>query len=44
MLGYIVTEQGIKPDQDKLKAIHDFPTPTKIRDVQSFLGLCNYYR
>lgn len=28
----------------KVEAIETWPTPTCVRDVQAFLGLCNYYR
>ncbi len=30
--------------QDKVSAILDWPEPTKIRDVQQFLGFANFYR
>lgn len=45
--GYFRTQNfrgRIAPDQTKLNAISKFPTPKKVKDVQSFLGLCNYYR
>ena len=31
-------------DPSKVKAIMDWPTPTNVKEVQSFLGLGNYYR
>ncbi|XP_054154595.1 uncharacterized protein LOC128953145 [Oppia nitens] len=43
-LGHIVSSDGIKPDEDKIKSVKAFPIPKKVRDVQSFLGLANYYR
>src|SRR5436190_16279062 len=43
-LGHIISENGIQPDPSKLKAIREFPTPTKVKDVQSFIGLAGYYR
>ena len=39
-----MTAEGIAPDDKKIKAIRDFPLPRKVKDIQSFLGLCNYYR
>ena len=30
--------------QDKVAAVQDWPTPRSVRNVQSFLGLYNYYR
>ncbi len=37
--GYMVTSEGIKADEGKLKAIKNFPKPTNITDLRSFLGL-----
>ena len=31
-------------DPSKVKAITEWPVPTKVKEVQSFLGLANYYR
>lgn len=44
-LGYIVGGGQVKPDGGKVKAVHEFPTPTTKTEVQSFLqGLSRYYR
>ena len=43
-LGYIVTGDGIKVDEEKVKAIQDWPTPTSVKEVRSFLGLAGFYR
>ncbi len=43
-LGHIVSAEGVKTDPDKIKAVEEWPTPTKTRDVRAFLGLCSYYR
>jgi len=43
-LGHIITEDGIRPDPNKLYAVEKFPVPRKIKNVQSFLGLAGYYR
>ena len=43
-LGHIVTQDGIKPDPNKLKAVNEFPIPTDLKQLRSFLGLANYYR
>ena len=29
---------------DKVKAVREWPTPTDVTEVKSFLGLCSYYR
>ena len=43
-LGYEVSKLGISPLKDKCKAVEDFPVPTKVKQVRSFLGLAGYYR
>lgn len=43
-LGHVITKKGIEPDPSKIKAVRDFPIPTNIKEVRSFLGLAGYYR
>jgi hypothetical protein len=43
-LGYIVSHQGVSMDPSKVQAIADWPIPTTLKHVQSFLGFCNFYR
>ena len=43
-LGHIVSAAGLEPDPAKIDAIRDLPAPTTTKQLQSFLGLCNYYR
>ena len=43
-LGHVLSPQGIKPNPDKVKAIASFPTPRKIKELRSFLGMIGYYR
>ena len=43
-LGFVIDEQGIKPDQKKVEAIRSLPVPTCVREVRSFVGMCSYYR
>ena len=42
-LGLIISEGGIRMDLVKLKAIQDWPLPRTVKDVQKFLGFCNFY-
>ena len=39
--GYIVSADGVVPDEEKVKAIRGFPPLKSVRDVRSFLGLAN---
>ena len=42
-LGHIFDANGVHPNPNKLKAIMDAPEPKNVRQVQAFIGLCNYY-
>ena len=39
--GHIISLAGIGPDDSKYKATADFPTPTNVSQLRSFLGLAN---
>ena len=41
-LGTIVMKDTIKMDPIKLAGIRDWPTPTTVKQVRSFLGFGNY--
>lgn len=43
-LGHIISQNGVQPNPDKVKAVTDFPTPKSSKDIKSFLGLVSYYR
>ena len=43
-LGFIINVKGISPDPAKEEAIKSLPTPTCVREVRSFIGMCSYYR
>jgi len=42
-LGLIISEGKLHMDPMKLKAVQDWPKPKKVKDVQQFLGFCNFY-
>ena len=42
-LGVIIGLEGIKMEEEKVKGVLDWLTPKYIKDVQTFLGLVNYY-
>ena len=43
-LGYRVSAGSVAPLPEKLRVVADWPTPKRVRDLRSFLGLCNFYR
>jgi hypothetical protein len=43
-LGYIVDEHGVHVDPAKIQVIRDWPAPTTLTELQSFLGLVNFYQ
>ena len=42
-LGYVVSVKGIEVDEEKVKAIKEWPTPKSITEVRSFHGLASFY-
>ncbi|KAB5587857.1 Retrotransposable element Tf2 [Ceratobasidium theobromae] len=43
-IGLTITPEGISMEQEKVKAIREWPTPSTVKQVQSFLGFANFYR
>ena len=43
-LGHVVSKQGVSSDPDKIKAVTEWPQPTTVTEVRSFLGFVSYYR
>ena len=43
-LGLIISTQGIQKDPEKVAVVQDWPVPTSVKSLQSFLGFCNFYR
>jgi len=43
-LGHVVSESGIATDPSKIQAVQDWPEPTSVTEVRSYIGLCSYYR
>ena len=42
-LGHRVTACGIRPLEDKVSAIRNFPQPSSLRGLREFLGMVNFY-
>ncbi|KAH9781057.1 Endonuclease [Citrus sinensis] len=43
-LGYVVSAKGIEVDEEKVKAIKEWPTPKSVCEVRIFNGLTSFYR
>ena len=43
-LGHTFSANEMAPDETKVKAVMDWPTPCNVGAVHQFLGLASYYR
>ena len=43
-LGFDVLACGVQPSPDKVRAVVEWPKPSSVKDVRSFLGLAGFYR
>ena len=43
ILGVIIGKGQVKMEQEKIKAVKEWKTPTKIKDMESFLRFANFY-
>ena len=43
ILGVVVGQEEVQMENDKVKALTEWKTPTKIKKVESFLGFVNFY-
>ncbi len=43
-LGYVVLAQGAQIEEEKIKAVKNWPEPRSVRDIQVFIGFANFYR
>ena len=39
----MVSDEGMRPDSDKVAAISQFPIPEDLTNLRSFLGLANQF-
>lgn len=42
-MGHKISSNSVKPLNDNIKAITDFPIPRTVKQLQEFLGKVNYY-
>lgn len=43
-LGHIISTSGVQTDPKKIECVKQWPTPTSVTEIRSFLGFCSYYR
>lgn len=43
-LGHVISPGQCRPDEEKVRAVLDYPRPSTIKQLQAFLGLAGYYR
>jgi len=43
-LGVIILENKVQMDEEKLSGVLEWPVPTKVKQVQAFLGFVNFYQ
>ena len=43
-LGHVVSAEGVHTDPKKIQAVKEWPQPTTVTQVRSFIGLASYYR
>ena len=43
-LGHRISMSGVEIESDRIAAVHNWPTPTTVKEVQQCLGFANYYR
>ena len=42
-LGHNISAEGLRPTQEKVRALTEAPSPKSVSQLRSFLGLVNYY-
>jgi len=43
ILGVIVGKGQVKMEQEKIKAVKEWKTPTKVKDMESFFRFTSFY-
>ena len=44
ILGVVVGKGQVKMEQEKIKAVKEWKTPTRLKDIESFLRFANFYQ
>ena len=43
-LGFVLSVDGIRPQQDTVRAVTEFPRPDNVKKVRQFVGMASFYR
>ncbi|CAH2088968.1 unnamed protein product [Euphydryas editha] len=43
-LGHVITQEGVLPDNDKVRAVLEMKTPSSLRHLRTFLQTCSWFR
>ena len=43
-LGFVVSTEGVRMDEERIRTIKEWPKPKTYRELQVFLGFVNFYR
>ena len=43
-LGFVLSQNGISPSPEKVKAVKQYPAPKSVKEVRAFLGLASFCR
>ncbi|KAL0556279.1 hypothetical protein IC582_004791 [Cucumis melo] len=43
-LGHVISSEGVSVDPAKIEAVTNWPRPSTVSEIRSFLGLAGYYR
>ncbi|KAL5549869.1 hypothetical protein UlMin_000045 [Ulmus minor] len=43
-LGHVISKDGVSVDPSKVEAVSNWPRPTTVTEIRSFLGMAGYYR
>ena len=43
-LGYTISEEGVCTDPNNVAKLQNMTPPKSVKDIQAFLGFCNFYK